>query len=165
MTPPDVLMQHTKGPKKMMIKLETGSYENSRNVLRMSPLPKGRYERARTALTLMAGGEPSVALGEVDEIAATINAHVIPAGRGHSVIKNRCSKLDIRCDWLEFEPVIAWVFTDGTVVPLTLKHGAGKHYEPILHPDGKVVDIYGTHDNLAAWQTYHAREALRCAAE
>lgn len=149
----------------MMIKLETGSYENSRNVLRMDPLPKDGCGRARTALILMAGGEPCVAIGEVDEIAAAINAHVIPAGRGHSVIMERRSKFGVMCDWFEFEPVIAWVFTDGTVLPLTLKHGAGKHYEPILHPGGKVVDVYGTHDNLAAWQTYHAREALRCAAE
>lgn len=81
---------------------------------------------------------------------------MIPAQPGFAAVMERHSKFGKRMEWIELEPVIAWVLLQGGgLVPVTVKHGRHKIGGAILNPDGKVVDTWGTHDNLAEWQRCH----------
>jgi hypothetical protein len=88
---------------------------------------------------------------------------LIPAQPGYAVLKQRQGKLGVPVDWIEMEPVIAWLYIaddhgNRQLAPVTLKHGVGatNGFDVILYPDGKVFDEFGTHDNLKEWQRFSA---------
>jgi hypothetical protein len=79
----------------------------------------------------------------------------IPGPPGCSVAIARSDWFGVRVDWIELEPVVAWVrWDDGDVAPIT-KHGfcrVGGH-AAVLSPTGKVVEMGGgSHESLAEWQ-------------
>jgi hypothetical protein len=140
----------------MMISLADGSYVNSETIRLM------RYEKrdglAGILLVSTDGNHEYHAPGDVDELAAEINAKIIGAELGYALItaaSDSCEEF-----WHDREAIIAWrVGGHGCPEPVTVSDTEkARNPHAILCPDGRVIEQYNAEfKTIDEWEA-HARE-------
>jgi hypothetical protein len=141
----------------MMIRKADGDgYVNSDHIISMEESNRPCVYGAATNATLTNSMMMRIS-GEVNDIADRINAPIIPAAPGYSVIETDNNYAENFLYWRS--PVVGWLCGYLRVVPVT-DNGFATEPKAIIRPDGtvSVPDTTEDYANLAEWEKAARKE-------